>query len=70
MNLSKLSVFELKQLKDIVSESIYELSNVREINLIDKVDITEINTKINYFTNLVKEIKKIIYDKLLQTKID
>lgn len=70
MNLSKLSVFELKQLKDIVSESIYELSNVREINLIDKVDITEINTKINYFTNLLKEIKKIIYDKLLQTKID
>lgn len=70
MNLNKLSIFELKQLKDIVSESIFELSNVREINLIDKVDISDINQKLNFFTNLLKVIKANIYEKLLQTKID
>lgn len=70
MDIKKLSIFELKQLKDIVSESLYDLSNVREINIADKLNIEDINFQINYLTNLLKNIKLTIYDKLLQTKIN
>lgn len=69
MDLKKLSIFELKQLKDIVQESIFELSNVREINLIDNVDVSDINSKINEYTSLLKVIKVKIYEKLSEFDI-
>lgn len=69
MDLKKLSIFELKQLKDIVQESIFDLSNVREINMIDNVDVSDINLRINEYTSLLKVIKVKIYEKLSEFNI-
>lgn len=69
MDIKKLNLFELQHLKEIVQESILELSNVREINIADRKDVKELNKTIAHITNLLKNVKNEIYKQLLDTGI-